>query len=370
MVMVSGDDQTEAHHRADGADGRVVADLGPRALAAVVRLLGDVVEAGGGLARAVAPPSGEDALELESPVIPLPGGPQTGELPEHHLAGAPLHDRRIERFPSGERTAGDPGGDPAEWEPMDHLIESEGEELGGLRPFDLEHLFDPIDEGELASRGVESGQGIDREGGVDAVDPDRGRGSEAAPSIAGFEIAEGPLADIAELGIPVGLPLVDVETAGLPVDLAKGRMPGIYGTYFEQKYLTFEPMILERGSGPPDLYLSRTRPRIHAEAWLSEHHPRSRSEATGWSVEARNPGEIRQRLRDRRGGGGAAAGRGEEPTEALPSPMARAGCEIHGPRSVRELSERDSPEGFCPNLGGGEAGWEVQVRAPGFEPGL
>ena len=36
------------------------------------------------------------------------------------------------------------------------------------------------------------------------------------------------------------------------------------------------------------------------QAWLSEYHQRSRSEATWWSVEARNPGKIRKRLPDRR----------------------------------------------------------------------
>jgi transposase len=36
------------------------------------------------------------------------------------------------------------------------------------------------------------------------------------------------------------------------------------------------------------------------QAWLSEYHQRSRSEATWWSLEARNPGKIRKRLAARR----------------------------------------------------------------------
>lgn len=36
------------------------------------------------------------------------------------------------------------------------------------------------------------------------------------------------------------------------------------------------------------------------QAWLSVYHQRSRSEATWWSIAARNPGKIRKRIADRR----------------------------------------------------------------------
>ncbi|MFG1529874.1 MAG: hypothetical protein AAFA34_01170 [Thermoplasmata archaeon] len=36
------------------------------------------------------------------------------------------------------------------------------------------------------------------------------------------------------------------------------------------------------------------------QTWLMEYHQRSRSEATWWSIEARNPGKIRKRLANRR----------------------------------------------------------------------
>ena len=36
------------------------------------------------------------------------------------------------------------------------------------------------------------------------------------------------------------------------------------------------------------------------QAWLEEYHQRSRSEATWWSIEARNPGKIRKRIAERR----------------------------------------------------------------------
>lgn len=36
------------------------------------------------------------------------------------------------------------------------------------------------------------------------------------------------------------------------------------------------------------------------QTWLSEYHQRSRSEATWWSIEARNPGKIRKRRSERR----------------------------------------------------------------------
>ena len=36
------------------------------------------------------------------------------------------------------------------------------------------------------------------------------------------------------------------------------------------------------------------------QAWLSEYHQRSRSEATWWSIGARNPGKIRKRIANRR----------------------------------------------------------------------
>lgn len=36
------------------------------------------------------------------------------------------------------------------------------------------------------------------------------------------------------------------------------------------------------------------------QAWLTEYHQRSRSEATWWSIEARNPGKIRKRRPERR----------------------------------------------------------------------
>ena len=55
VVIIPGGDQTEASHGADGAGRWVVADLGPRTLAAVVGLLGAIVESGGGLAGTVAP---------------------------------------------------------------------------------------------------------------------------------------------------------------------------------------------------------------------------------------------------------------------------------------------------------------------------
>jgi hypothetical protein len=85
--------------------------------------------------------------------------------------------------------------------------------------------LDPIHDGEFPGGGVEDRERSDREGGVDGVDPEDGRGSKTASGVARTEVADGPLADLSELGVPVRLPLVEVEMSADAVDLPEGHMP-------------------------------------------------------------------------------------------------------------------------------------------------
>jgi hypothetical protein len=265
VVMVPRDDQAEADQGADGPDRRIVADLGPRALAAEVGLLGDVVEVGGRLAGTVAPAAREDPLELEAPVVPLPSRQQAGEPAEYGLERGPFDRVGVERLPSGERASGDPSRDPALGEAMGRLIEGGGQATTGLGPLDLEDLLDSIHDGEFPGGGVEDRERSDREGGVDDVDPEGGRGSKTASGVTRTEVVDAPLADLSELGVPVRLPLGEVEMPADPVDLSEGRMSVSWGTYCKYKHLTLEPKVAERGSGRIGPHLSRIRPRIQAQ---------------------------------------------------------------------------------------------------------
>ena len=206
-----------------------MADLGPRTLAAVVRLLGDVVVAGRRLPGPVPPASGQHALELEAPLIPLPGGEEAGESSEHGIEGGPVDTARVEGLPPRKGAARDPRRDAAQGETVDGLIEAEGEEQAGLSPLDLEDLLDAVDHMEVPGRRVEGREGSDGEGGMKGVDPDRRRGEDATAGITRAQVTQRALADLAELGVPVGFPLVEVLAMPLAIDFPEHHIPRITG---------------------------------------------------------------------------------------------------------------------------------------------
>lgn len=87
---------------------------------------------------------------------------------------------------------------------MGRLIEGEGQEAVGPGTLGLEGLLDPIHDGEFPGGGAEDREGSHREGGMDRVDPEGGWCAKAAANIARPEVADGPLADLAELGSRYG----------------------------------------------------------------------------------------------------------------------------------------------------------------------
>ena len=242
-----------------------MADLGPWAFAAVAGLLRDVVEQVAGSWEPLRQRRVRTRWRSKPRWSHSPSRQQAGEPAEDGLERGPVDRVGVERLPSGERAPGDPPRDPAEGEAMGRLIEGEGRETAGLGPLDLEDLLDSIHDGEYPGGGVEDRELSDREGGVDDVDPEGGRGSKTASGVTRTEVADGPLADLSELGVPVRLPLVEVEMPADPVDLSEGRMSVSWGTYCKYKHLTLEPKILERGSGRIRPHPSRIRPRIQAQ---------------------------------------------------------------------------------------------------------
>jgi hypothetical protein len=108
---------------------------------------------------------------------------------------------------------------------MGRLVEGEGVETAGLGPLDLEDCLDPIHNVEFPGGGVEDGEPSDREGRVDGVDPKGGRGSKTAAGVTRTEVADSPPADLAELGVPVRLPLVEVEMPTDAMDLPESHLP-------------------------------------------------------------------------------------------------------------------------------------------------
>ena len=85
--------------------------------------------------------------------------------------------------------------------------------------------MDPIHGGEFPGSGIEDRERSDREGRVYRVDPKCARGPQTAVDVIRTEVADGPLADLAELGVPVRLPLVEVEMPIDAMDLPESYMP-------------------------------------------------------------------------------------------------------------------------------------------------
>ena len=105
---------------------------------------------------------------------------------------------------------------------MGRLVESEGQEPAGLGSLDFEDLLDPIHDSEFPGSGIQDRERSDRDGRVYGTDPKCGRGPQTAAGVTRTKVADGPLAD---LGVPVRLPLVEVEMSADAMDLPEGYMP-------------------------------------------------------------------------------------------------------------------------------------------------
>ena len=164
-------------------------------------------------------------MEFEAPLIPLPRGEEAGESSEHDIEGGSIDTVRVESLPPRKRTARDPRGNAAQGETVDGLVEPEGEEQVGLSPLGLEDLLDAVDHMEVPGRRVEGSEESDGKGGMKGVDPDRRRGEDATAGITRTQVTQGALADLAELGVPVGLPLVEVVAMSLAIYLPERHIP-------------------------------------------------------------------------------------------------------------------------------------------------
>ena len=105
---------------------------------------------------------------------------------------------------------------------MSRLIEGGGQATAG--PLDLEDILDSIHDGEFPGGGGEDRERSGGKGRGDGVDPEGGRGSKSPAGVTRTEVAEGPLADLAELGAPVRPSLVEVEMPADAMDLSEGRL--------------------------------------------------------------------------------------------------------------------------------------------------
>lgn len=106
-----------------------------------------------------------------------------------------------------------------------------GREPSDLDPLDLEGLSDPIPDSKFPGNGIEDRERSGREGSVDGVDPKGGRGPKRITGIRRSEVADGPVADLADLGVPVRFPIVEADEPDKAMVLLEGSVPVSWGTF-------------------------------------------------------------------------------------------------------------------------------------------